>query len=406
MRGKRRKRKYIYDRGARALAVTFALCLAVPAIATFFADAEERMRWENRPLAELPSISKLTADRNFFGEMDDYLNDHFGLALKMNRLYRRVLFYVFQDSPTPTVTLGTDGFVFLNSHNPGSRFEAFQNVCINNVRQDRIEFAQRAWSKTFDFFTPGIDRVALLIPLSKPTLYAEKFPLDVPRKYREACRQFRSKKNAASELSAWGEASGNVVVYPVNEFHAQRFENNFYPRERFHFSGMSAHTFARIALGKLGINISEAYDFHEPIDTVTSDLGSLIGFNRPLRVDYFPYAEFELHKQEGVPAFVKEYYQKIKQFGVVTSGSPMTERAALVITDSFGKSAVNHLAPGYRSITWINIANLAEGETVRFFTEFVERIDPDDLLFIFHDGLAASRPALWVDALDRYQRLH
>jgi len=396
--------RYLYDAGARGFTVLFALLLAVPGVGSLFADDAARSRWENRPLAQLPVPFDPPAGSSFFSGLDRYLNDHFGFALELNRLHRELLFFVFQDSPSPAVNLGKDGFVFLTS-SEDDKFSVLRSLCVRGMNAAAARRSAESWIPILEHFSGTHDHVALLIVPSKPTLYPEKFTTAIPRRYREACAQYDADTSVAGTIARTGRERGHIVMFPYQEFSRQKYQNNFYPRENFHSTGPSAHWLGRETLARLGIAVSVEYEerVHGPITTY--DLMNVLGFTRRVETTQYPYTAFSLDKMPRTPIYVRDYFQRVQLFGVVKTGKPLSERSALVIGNSFAPIAAEHLAPGYRSLTYIMLNGLQKGEYVRFFTELVPRIGADDLIFVYNDNVAAVAARMWDPELRRANAL-
>ena len=394
---KKRKRKYLFDRSARLVTAGFSLLLALPAIGVFFTDHAARSRWENRPLADPPWMTAAPKAAAFFPALDRYLNDHFGFSVELNRLYRKLVFYVFRDSPSQDVSIGKDGFVFVTSFR-NRPFSVLETLCMGGMDPQQAHAAAEAWEHILDHFAGDRRNVALLIVPSKPTLYPEKLKASVPRRYREACAGYQYRSSVSGTISRVAKDNGHTVIYPFEEFWRRRYEGNFYPRENFHYTGASGHWLARQTLISLGIQPNAAYEQRYSAEIVTHDLMNLLGFTRQLEAVVYPYDAFSIRKDLSKPNYVRDYFANVNQFGTFTSSSPLSRRKALVVGNSFAPFAAEHLAPGYHSLTYIMLNDLQEDEYVRFFTELVPRIDPDDLIFVYNDNVVAfTGPMYWAE---------
>ena len=110
--------------------------LLIPAVMTFFTDHSERSRWENRELNTFPDIKQISKGAEYFREIDDYLNDHFGLAIDMNKLQRKLVFYLYKDSPAPNISIGKNGFIFLTGPTKNNPFSSLRKLCINSIEPE------------------------------------------------------------------------------------------------------------------------------------------------------------------------------------------------------------------------------------------------------------------------------
>jgi hypothetical protein len=401
----RKARSYPYDAGARVLTVAFSLLLAIPAMVSWFTDHAARSRWENRPLVELPAPFAARKDTRFFDELDQYLNDHFGFALELNRLHRKLLFYVFRDSPSPDVSLGKDGYVFVTSFK-SEPFSVLETLCVHGMDAQVAAVSADAWAQILQHFARTHEHVALLIVPSKPTLYPEKFTLAVPRRYRERCAQYEQENSVSEAIVRSAQEGGSIAIYPYKEFLQQKYNGNFYPRENFHYAGKSAHWLGREALNRLGIAVNADYEENVLGATVTHDIMNLLGFTRALEFTAYPYTAFQLRRQPRTPEYIRDYFERAQQFGVITSDNPLSQRTALVIGNSFTTFTADHLAPGYRSLIYIMTNDLRQEEYVRFFTELVPRIGADDLIFVYNDNGAQFVSQMWLSELGRVDVLH
>lgn len=400
MKPKVRLSPYIYDGSALVVTLLLAALLAIPGVGTVFSNAAERSKWENRPLAELPKLSEFSVVSGFFKQIDDYLNDHFGFALDLNRAHRRFVFYVFGDSPASQITVGKDGYIFLNgSAGRGAQFDRLRTVCVEYASGASANSVVDEWTEILSFFEERFPRVTMLIPPSKPVLYPDKLPLSVPREIREACSQYRTNNNPAQQLALWGQGRATNVLNLYDAFYRARFEGNFYPKENFHSSGASNHLMAHLAFAHLGL-VTDARFAASRIDyTTTWDLKQFFGFPRPVVMPVFDYLGFGIKVRRGQPESVREWFEHARDFGTYLTDRPLSQRSALVISDSYGYRGAKHLAPGFKSVVWVNTNSLQAHEVAGFFGEFVRNMKPDDLIFLFHEGSLPRRALNWLNGI-------
>ncbi len=79
------------------------------------------------------------------------------------------------------------------------------------------------------------------------------------------------------------------------------------------------------------------------------------------------------------------YYQRAKDFSLYNPGKPLSDRRALIISDSFGAAVVRDLAAGFKSLHHVNITALKPEEYPVFFGHFINGLNVSDVIFIFHD---------------------
>ena len=380
-------RKYLMDAKALALISAIALFCGLPAIAGLFTDHEARAAWENRALAKFPRPGVNLKEIHALPEkVDAYLRDHFGFAVWLNNLYRQSRIYLYADAPTKRITIGSEGFLFVTSFSGDDRYGMFRSLCTTQVKSPHIENTVPAFLALLEKYQAKGYRVALGIAPTKPGLYPEKLPDTVPKKLRRACVDYGYLANTASALVAGGKSSGLAVVYPYAEFAEQKNNGNFYPRENFHWSGRSTHLFATLMLEKLGIDVPATFhrqriDVTEPADTA-NQMGVAVSYHQKS----FDYSHFEGVESSEVPDPLGQYLVgEWRPAGSITMGRPMSKRTALVVGNSFTKSAVQSLAPGYAETLWFQTNTITPEQINQAISAVLAAVDISDIIFITHD---------------------
>lgn len=383
------RQRYPIDVRARLGILGVALLLAIPALTAPFADHSARSNWENRPLAPFPALRGDAA--HFFGDVDRFLDDHYGLAVPINRLYRRAVFYGFRDSPSRALSIGDDGFLFVNMGPAApARFDAFQVLCSEATDPAVIEREWPPWIVGLQRLRKQGHRVGVAIAPSKQVVYPEKLPTSVPRIHREACSRYAERPSLARRLVEEGQQRKLAIVYPLDEFRERRYDGNFYPREQFHVLDHAGHVLGLALLRGLRMEPPRNYfPFRDGV-VVSNDLARLLGFPFRISTRIYDYAPSRPRRVAMQPAFVPDYYARARDWGTIVSERAYTRRTALIVSNSFGRAVAKHIAPAYRSTTWINVNDLQPEERARFFAELLPRIDPDDLLFVVNDTVLAE----------------
>ena len=111
-------RKTHFGWPARLLIGLLFCLLSLPAALGFIWDeAASSQKLENRRMANLPTLALFREDpAKYIEALDRYFKDNVGLRRAANELYRKLRYYVLRDPPLPNVSIGQDGFVFMNSH--------------------------------------------------------------------------------------------------------------------------------------------------------------------------------------------------------------------------------------------------------------------------------------------------
>lgn len=370
---------------AKACLLLLAVLLSLPPLVGFSTDQTDRSRQEKRKLATLPAWQGWRELPAFFDQLGLYTDDHLGFTLPVNRFYRKLLFYGFSDSPVDYVTVGESGAIFLNSHVPDMQNDIFSMLCLNGTDLERVTAVSRSLERIFAALESRHYRPSLGIAVSKPVLYPDLLPAGVPESLRQACLSYGEKSNVPTLLSRTMREAGKAVFYPYRQFYRHRNEKAFYPKGNYHWHGESAHLFARDFLGLLGIAPDTDFARGRALKEVDTDIQA-IGFKHPVMIWHYPYEQFGVTKK-GVAKMphLKKYYQRAYDCALFETENPLSERRALVISNSFGAGVARHLAPGFRTLHQVNINSLQEKEYPAFFGEYIDLVHPTDIIFIYHE---------------------
>ena len=368
--------------------VSVFLILSIPGVSGLFEDSKEREQWERRELAGFPIISDLyLRPVKYFGALDLYLNDHFGLARFLNKLNRKGLFYAFNTTPSKNISIGRDGFIYLNSHSKKDKNMVFKYYC-NERQYDEAYFVNTASSIKVveENFTRRGYRFFFGLAPSKPVIYPYNLPESVPKKLKDACSNASQSDFGTVKMIVGLQETGSKIYYPYSLFQGRQHEKYFYPKENFHWKGKSAHLFAGGLLRSLGIQVTKNYHDGAFLKEDQSDLSNFLGFSLPVKVWSYPYNDFGVKHMPVLPGPTEKYYERVNDYSYYRTNSPLSDRKAIILSDSFGYNAVSHLAPGYTEVLHINISNLQEPEKRSFYVDYIDNYKPDDVIFLFHDA--------------------
>ncbi|WOJ95192.1 hypothetical protein R0135_08460 [Congregibacter variabilis] len=373
----------------RLMIVCVALAFLLPAVAGFFTNHKARQSWEKRELAVLPNVIEAKSSKHFFTDLEAFIDDHIGFATPLNKIYRQLQFYVFSDSPIANVDVGDDGFVFFNAHSATRPYAAIKKICRPSTPHiKKTERAMAAFASAVREYGASISYA--IVP-SKPLLYPQELPATVPAPHRKACLALDPLQSAAGQLRERASGKDYAVHFPVEELLSMRNEPAFYPPGNFHSASKINHVFAAGLLRSLDIDPGTAYSKGARLQMINADM-RVMGFVRSVQAWTYPYADFRVSVNRGKPEWVTRYYSRARDFGTYVSARPASNRSALLLSNSFGAFVAPHLAPGFKSLTHINLNALQESEAALFLQQIMERVKPDDLIVLFHDGGIPSAP--------------
>lgn len=363
---------------ARGLLLCIALFLISPLIFAYWEDHEARSQWENRSLEDKPQWQGMWKTREYFTNLSTYIDDHLGLALWINKIYRKAVFNILKDSPVDNITVGMDNFIFLNAGKPENRFAMLKSFCPHEVKQGLLNERRLQVEKIYKYYTQKGYRVHFAIAPSKLALYPDKLGDTVPLALREKCTSNKHIKEILLPLFI-----EEKIYYPYEEMKSESMDTNYYPSTNYHWRGKSAHSFALGFLSKIGIEMGVDYSTGAHATTGNTDL-SMMGFRQEIVYEDYPYSQYDITRRRNL-SWIKPFYNRIRDFSVYYAGRPETERTALVISNSFGAFVAPHLAPAFKSLHHVSINHLTRKEENKFFNAFIDSIAPTDLIFVLHD---------------------
>ena len=378
--------------------------LSLPAVVGLMVnDAEALQHLENRRMASPPALSLLgESSKRYIEALDNYLKDHAGWRHTANQLYRKLRYYVLRDPPMENITIGRDGFVFMNSHREDKPNFVFQLLCEQQVQPEAqlVEAMDRTFASVSGYYSARGYEVTIAAAPTNVALYADKLPRTVEKQYRDACLAYPSSDYLLAQLERQGRVGDRYrLYYPLELFRAHRDEPYFYPREKWHWTGRSAYLFARDLLRFSGVLDRLIVDDPAAVGKVGDDLVMFFGFSRQVQALVYPYAN------------VKSTVERPKWAASLSKGGGLlhyasqpglSDKRGLLIANSFGIDLAPHLAKGFGEFYFYNLNALSQGEEERLFTRIVDLSRPDHIYVLFDDAGIIAAP----DRLKVFVKLH
>lgn len=393
--------------GKTPLLIAVLVCvLALPAlVGRIHSNAGAIRAQENRKMATLPPLLLFrNSAQAFIRATEAWMNDSIGFRQQANALYRKFQQSSFHKAPQPNITLGLDGHVFLNSPDTSRPFLFFDALCIKqgDASPELFRHLDATMAAAGSLFQrQGAEVVFAIVP-SPLTLYADKLPLNLPARYREACAAYPEKDHVLARLQRHGESTGRYrIFYPYELFASHKNEKYFWPKERFHWEGRSAYLFARHLLQTS--KVANTVALHDPAVSapVEDDLTGFFGYSRPVTAYVYPYA-----KQPSA-LLVEPWAKKLSEQQILThfrTSRSLSDKTALMIANSFGGMLAPHLARGFRHFYRVDTNWLQRQKNqMAVFAALREHIQPDYVYFVFDDQNLESLPR-WLDSLVQLQQ--
>ena len=364
--------------------VILAGLLAAPAIGHLL-SLDRATAQENRRLAEFPPLPKdESALKAFPGQLDLYLNDHFGFRSAFIEKVDMARFYVLGESTSPQVTRGKDGFLFFNSHTAAQPNSLILRTCSqDNAAADAEDLVRSASAIVARYATRGIAVSFIAVPNSA-RIYGDLLPDSTPRSLVSGCLSEEPDRYArAAEALARKDI---VFLYPLTEFRRWRAEYDVYSRHFFHWTGETPWRTAGLLFERLGTRLPDGVP--RVHSSQTSDLRGLLGgfhFNGDVYgPDPKTLNQTMCIKRDCMDPALYALTEKGFQVSVTHADHAPLGRVILV-SDSFGGAITAGLARGYREVIHLYPVAPSEDLTV-FYETTIPSFAPERVVFVYSDS--------------------
>lgn len=368
--------------------LAFLICLlSLPGLTGFiWKDDEAMQKLENRKMATMPTWLVFKENSTtFIKELEKYLKDHVGYRRMANQIFRKIRYYVLKDPPLLNIALGRDGTLFLSSVRVNTPNVAFKELCEQqaNPTDDLIQKMDNTFTSVSGYYASRGFKVTIAAAPTNISLYPDRLPRTVDKKYREACLAYPSSNHLLSRLAQLGQLKDRYsLYYPLDLFYQHREEPHFYPKETLHWSGRSAYLFARDLLRFSGVlDRLMIDDFSEPGDGA-DDMTMFFGFSRKIKVITYPYKKF------NTTLTVPEWGQSLSkrgQFLHYTTSNSLSTKRCLLFSNSFGAGLAPHLAKGFKELYLCNLNHVNPEEEKQLFSRITEITKPDYIYVLFDE---------------------
>jgi hypothetical protein len=381
---------------ARIAIAVCCLFLLVPIFGIPLQDQPTLEQLHYHTLSKWPdSRSLFGSPVQYFGQARSWLADRAYPIIAISMLSNKVLYYVFRTSPQPRITLGKDGFLFVNGHSDDTVNESFDNLCIKAHTAEASRHLQDSFAMLAKFARESGIAVDVVIVPTTPTLYGDYLPPSVPLKYLSECRQ---RATGDSPLLRIPKQAGMNFVYPFLQMRAARNDEAFYPRGNFHASGMSLKVVRDTYLSVLGVQ--------DPVDDqlvrATAPAEILVGYGiiaqfptyfvRNQHVKRDPDRQAVLVKEVADlyphPSFAANYY---------VNSNPVIPESVLMVSDSFGDRASEVFAGAFKST--FQVAGSFPEARFRELIDRLSRREGTSRVILLVQEAGVEQVVTWANAL-------
>lgn len=380
------------DTSAKIVIFLIGVLLLMPVIFSSNVDRNLRSKMERRELNDWPSWAGRESISGYFSGIESYLDDHIGLSVFFNSLYRKLRFFIFNDPPVSNISIGAEGFLYLNSHSHKTPFNIYKKLCQTEFtgKQEKKYIKNLKSLATF-FEEIDYSFVFAVVP-SKPALYPDYLPDNLPNGYKESCLKFTKQPNYLQSISKELSRQDVLFFYPYAEFFNQRLKFAFYPKESFHWKGESAHVFSTLLLNKMDISVQRIVQ-KKQISKYYSDL-TMLGFDLEGSAWEYQPVNYQLTQLDLEPKDITNFYRKATEYIYYESSNPTSNKHVVLLSNSFGQSVAPFLAAAFSSLLHVNVDQLKPEEFDKFFKVFLKKRNVDLVVLLMQDAAFVKSPFL------------
>jgi len=381
---------------ARIIIAICCLVLLVPVLGIPLQQEGAIEQLHYRTLRPWPKTDGALADPvRYLGAARNWLADRAYPIIAASMLSNKILYFVFDTPPQHRVTLGRDGFLFVNGHSDDTVNEMFDNLCVkahSASSRERLQNSLAAFSKFARGHGIAVDVV--IVPTTA-TLYGDYLPPSVPPAFLSACRQ---RAAGDSPLLQIPKQDGMNFLYPFAQMKAARGDDAFYPKANWHASGLSLKVVRDAYLAQLGV--ADAVDEQLVRGTGPSEILASFGIaaQRPI---YFVRNDHVRRDQDrlGVlvraiadlyphPSFAAHYF---------VNARPVVPESVLMVSDSFGDFASEVFAGAFK--TTFQVASSLPSERLPELIDRVARVEGTSRVILLVQEGGVDQIIVWANAL-------
>lgn len=357
--------------------VMFFMIISAPLIASWLNIGKLNAE-ENRQLSSFPIWQGDGAIENYRDNLQNYFKDHFGLKTYMVSLLNQINFYLFVESPSKKVSMGKDGFIFLNSHDNSQPNSLIMQICKSELDDLSLLGKIRAGVNGFlaSMEVKKVKPLFVLIP-TKSKVYAEK----LPDYLAEECDYDRQ---------TWidllvKKMVNKYIFYPLETFISWKKSFPVYFSKHFHWTGRTPVETARLILQAWEINPQQG-SLNRSKRFVESDLSRHFkGVNIGNQLTHYE-LDKSITKCQKIDCLtgLSDYYTNgnVQIFSRQAQGG----HRLLILSDSFGPALAKTMTLGFAEVVSIDLNALQQEEEAAFFEWIFDRVKPSHIIYIVHDG--------------------
>lgn len=346
----------------------------VPVLTILGVDSKPQVE-ENRQLAKLPPVSlEQFTSAKYFRSWGDYLRDNFSFRGRLTEANAHIRYNYFASSPTDSVLVGEDGWLFYAQEGMKSDFARNNSLPLSYFNKiDRYLAELKAWSDE-----TGI-KVTFMITPNKHNIYGDSLS---SKSYKGSGASLGERVSAYAE-EHYPEVGLNI--FPDLQLASQNSNEQVYFKIDTHWNPQGAVIAVEKLAKRLSISLMDRLDSSRSLTISPGNFGQLMGLK--LKEDYnqlIPSSGWSANNFTELSDSIENLFkgQRIDRLtaskGIISSSfNPVSRPNILLIGDSFSDAMTPYISEISDVGVTIRPWSMENAPDTRFNKNLVELVSPD-----------------------------
>ncbi|MCW6509735.1 hypothetical protein [Lichenifustis flavocetrariae] len=359
--------------------------LLIPTIGIYWQDRGYLEQFHNRTLTAIPQSSLFWSDpAQYSSQVQKWLSDRIFPIVGVSHFQKAFLLDVLNTAPQRRVTMGADGFIFLNGSDDDHLNNIFENVCIHAHSEEVDAAFQNSLPAISSFAQARQIPIDVIVVPTLETLYGDRLPLSVPPRYRRACSD---RARGSSPLSRIEAPANMRYVYPVAQMRAARDDGAFFPKANWHADGLSLKVVRDAYLRALGIS----GDVPEKLDLTRKPAELLLSYGITRYRPVYQISNANVRSDEqAAKALAADISSLFDTPRIVThvfeNSKAIDPDRLLLVSDSFGDLGAKVFAGGFSKLIHVTSNDMKSQTIGELLTRVKQRFPYDRVAFLIQEG--------------------
>lgn len=370
---------------ARLLTCLVAALLLIPVAGLRLQDEARLVRFHNRTLHAAPPAAQFLRDPvAFFREGKRWLADRAYPIVQASMLQKKIRFHLLHTPPQRRITLGRDGFVFVNGQGEDSVNGLLRNTCID-AHSDALAARLSESLPAIARFARGRGlQVDIVVMPTSMTLYADRLPDSVPARYRDACLL---RFHGQSPLSRITPPPGVSFLFAFQPMKAASGDEAFFPKGNWHASGMSLKVVrdAYLSARRVGRSVDDRLEHGVAPSEILGAYG--IVWNVPMYAVRNPNVQADTRRNALFHATIRDRFASGRPTThAYVNAAPVLDESVLMLSDSYGELASAVFAGAFRDVVQVTVTDLDQPQVAEVVDRTAAAFGIDRLILLVQEG--------------------